>query len=576
MNLHAIYHITDVPYAYAEDENNLFIMIRTGKKDVKGCRLFYKDRYDWENPFNVKNMELRNRDNLFDYFETVINLEKNRYRYFFELEGWDGNILYYNERGFHGKSVCEAGAFEFPYIASADVYNSPSWAREGIVYQIFPDRFCNGDKSNDPSGVKSWGDDVTTASMFGGDLEGIINKLDYLKELGITIIYLTPIFLSTTNHKYNTCDYYKIDPHFGDIDTVKRLVKNAHERGIKIILDAVFNHSGSDFFAFLDVVKNQEKSKYKDWYFINEFPVSIEKINYETFADNVSIMPKLNTSNPDVREYLLDVSEFWIKEVGIDGWRLDVCDEVDHFFWREFRKRVKDANREAFIIGEICHEASSFLKGEQLDSIMNYPFRDVMIDYFAKRKITADEMIYELSSKRALYMKKINMNMLNLLGSHDRSRFLTECDNHVERLKLAAAFQYTYIGIPYIYYGDEVGLSGGHDPECRRCMEWDEKRQNRELLNYYKALNKIRKENKVLIYGDFINVCSKGSITEFKRVNNEDVILVILNNCDEENFLKSEDIKGDYINLFTGEKINIFDSIVLKPNDIKILKLCRE
>lgn len=166
------------------------------------------------------------------------------------------------------------------------------------------------------------------------------------------------------------------------------------------------------------------------------------------------------------------------------------------------------------------------------------------------------------------------MNMLNLLGSHDRARFLTECDNHVERLKLAAAFQYTYIGIPYIYYGDEVGLLGGHDPECRRCMEWDEKKQNKDLLNYYKTLNRIRKENKVLVYGDFINVYSQESITAFKRVNNEDVILVILNNCDKENLLKSDNIKGDYINLFTGEKINIFDSIVLKPNDIKILKLC--
>lgn len=572
MNKQAIFHITDVPYAYAENENNLILMLKTSVGDIKNCKVYYKDRYDWENPFNIKDMELKNSDGLFDYFETAINLDENRYRYFFELEDNYGEILYYNERGFHKEPVAESGAFEFPYIAPADVYKSPAWAREGIIYQIFPDRFYNGDKSNDPEGVRPWGEDVTSTSMYGGDLQGIIDKLPYLKDLGITILYLTPVFLSSTNHKYNTCDYYKIDPHFGDVETVKELLRRAHELGIRVLFDAVFNHSGSDFFAFQDVLKNQENSRYKDWYFIKSFPVSTEKVNYVTFANGVSSMPKLNTNNHEVREYLLNVSEYWVKEVGIDGWRLDVCDEVDHFFWREFRKRVKAAKPDSFIVGEICHESSSWLRGDQLDSIMNYPFRDVMVDFFAKRKITAEEMVNELSAKRVLYMKNINMNLLNLLGSHDRPRFLSECGGKVERMKLAAAFQYTYIGIPYIYYGDEIGLSGGHDPQCRKCMVWDEDKQNKELLNYYKALNRIRKDNKVLVYGDYSNIYNKGGVVVYKRTLKDEEILVALNNSDDIFVLEIDDIAGDYVDLLLCTKLKLKCSMELSANDIKILK----
>lgn len=573
MNRQAIFHITDIPYAYAADDDDLALFLKAAAGDIRNCRVFYKDRYDWKNPFNVKAMEKKGTDGLYDYFKTTLQVEKNRYRYFFQIEGMDGEVLYYNERGLHSEPAAERGAFQFPYINKADVYKEVPWAEEGVLYLIFPDRFNNGDKSNDPEGTLTWGDTVSSKSMFGGDLRGIIDKLPYLKDLGVTILYLTPIFLSSSNHKYNTDDYYKIDPHFGDLNTAKELVEKAHSLGMKVLFDAVFNHSGTGFFAFSDVLKNQEKSKYKDWYFIDSFPVSIEKTNYYTFADNAANMPKLNTANPEVREYLLKVSEYWIKEVGIDGWRLDVADEVDHFFWREFRKRVKSANPDAFITGEIQHEASAWLRGDQMDSIMNYPLKEAMVDFFAKRKLSAREMDNELTAERFHYMESINRSLFNLIDSHDTVRFLTECGEDNRRLKLAAAFLLTYIGIPCIYYGDEVGLSGGYDPLCRKCMIWDKDKQNTELHTFYKLLSSIRHQNKVLVYGDYESIYNRDYTLIFKRDYKDNVILVMLNNSDDNYMVKSDNISGNYIDLLANTHISIEGEFEMSPDEIRILKL---
>lgn len=575
MNKHAIYHTTDVPYVYGIDENTLLVRVRTAKNDMDKCLIYYKDRYDWENPFMTKNMILAESDGLFDYFEAEISVDEQRYRYYFELQSREGEAIYLNERGLI-KSLAEPkeqSAFQFAYLNPADVYKDPSWAQEGIVYQIFPDRFYNGDKSNDPRGSSPWGQDVTPDSMFGGDLRGIIDKLDYIEELGINILYLTPIFESSTNHKYNTRDYFKIDPSFGDIETAKELVDKCHKRGIRVLFDAVFNHSGDDLFAFEDVVKNGENSRYKDWFYIKEFPVNKEKVNYLTFANDVWRMPKLNTENPEVVEYLLKVAEYWIREIGIDGWRLDVCDEVDHAFWREFRKTVKKANPEAIIIGEVMHEASSWLRGEQLDGIMNYPIKHLAIDFFGKRAISAEEFNNGLTANRVIYMKKINANMFNLIDSHDTSRFLTECDEKVERLKLAAAFQYTYIGMPYIYYGDEIGMVGGNDPDCRKCMIWDEEKQDKDLFNFYKTLNKIRKENKALVYGNFKTLYKDNNVIAYKRTLDNEEILVILNNNDEAYNLNLQAANGKYIDILSNDtQITLEGIINLHANEVKILK----
>lgn len=574
MNKHAIFHITTVPYAYAKDKDTLTLRIRTARNDMSKVNVYYKCRYDWENPFKEANMKLFGQTDLFDFYEIDVRVEKNRYKYYFELIDREGNKIYLDERGLWEQvaEVPEATGFQYAYIGEADVYEECKWMQEAVVYQIFPDRFYNGDKSNDPEDTLEWGKPVTHTTMFGGDIQGIIDKLDYLQDLGIDLIYLTPIFKSTSNHKYNTADYYEIDPQFGSVELVKEMVKKCHEKGIRVLFDAVFNHSGSDFFAFKDLLKNQEKSIYKDWFFPEEYPVSLEKVNYYTFAKNVRHMPKFNTSNPEVKEYLLKVGEYWVKEVGIDGWRLDVCDEVDHEFWRAFRKRIKAANKDAVIVGEIQHEAVSFLNGDELDSIMNYPFKGALADFFAKSSINEKEFDNIITMNRVSYMDSITRQLWNLFGSHDTARFLQECDGKVERMKLAIVFQFCFIGVPYIYYGDEVGITGGEDPFNRACMIWEEDKQNKELLKLYKKLIAIRKENKELVYGDYKPLYLEDKVIIFERNDGKNSIIIAINN-NEEDYAVNKSFEKKAVDLISGESISLDKGLTLRKMGYKILKV---
>ena len=574
MNKHAVYHVLDVPYAYSKDKDTLVLRLRVARDDVKECSVLYRCRYDWNNEYKRKEMKIVVETELFTYYEVELSVHRNRYRYYFEINDKDNNILIYTERGLVDTDYTNinVAAFQFPYIAEEDLYKEEKWLQESVVYQIFPDRFFNGDKTINHECVKEWGKGkVERHSLYGGDIRGIIEKINYLKELGVDLIYLTPIFKSNTNHKYNTANYFEIDPTFGTLEDAKELVSKCHENNIRIVFDAVFNHSGNDFFAFEDVLKNQDKSNYKDWYFVDSFPVDIKKCNYYTFANNCSNMPKLNTNNKEVTNYLLDVAKYWIKEIDIDGWRLDVCDEVSHEFWREFRKAVKSVKSDAIIIGEIMHEANSFLKGDQLDSIMNYPFKNATIDFFGKHNISAVEYLDILAANRVLYMNSITKQMWNLIGSHDTKRIINECNKNIDRVKLSIAMQFTYIGVPYIYYGDEVGITGGDDPDNRKCMIWDEKKQDKDILNLYKKLIKIRKENKSLIHGSFEVVYCKEEVIGFIREYCNDKILVILNNSEEDHYIKYDN-KENGINLITGESVDFLDKIKIKPLDFMIIK----
>ncbi|WP_294372051.1 glycoside hydrolase family 13 protein [uncultured Clostridium sp.] len=573
MNKYAVYHVTDAPYSYPKNLNTLSVIIRTAKDDIKSCKIHYKTRYDWQNPFYIKEMKISDTNKLFDYYKADISVERNRYRYYFELTDRNGEVEFFDERGFKKEMEIrpEAASFQYPYIAESDAYKKVNWLQESVVYQIFVERFCDGDKSIDPEDALEWGSEVTATSKFGGDIQGIIDKLDYLENLGVNLIYLTPIFKSSSNHKYNTCDYYTIEPQFGTLEKAKELVNKCHERKIKIVFDAVFNHSGSDFFAFKDVLKNQQKSQYKNWYFIDSYPVDTNKCNYYTFADDISTMPKFNTSNEEVKEYLLNVGSYWIDEIGIDGWRLDVCDEVDHCFWRDFKKKIKQKKDDAILIGEIMHEASSFLKGDQLDGIMNYPFKGAMIDFFGKRSINAEQFDDILAKNRVIYMDDINKQLWNLIGSHDTSRFLTECNQKIERMKLAIVFQFTYIGVPYIYYGDEVGLSGGEEPQSRKCMIWNYEKQNSELLELYKKMIRIRKENKTLIYGDYKTIYCKDNVIAFVRKDKKSTMLIVINNTYKKIKIDLK-INHEYLNIITGKNEIINEMIEVNPMDYKIFK----
>lgn len=570
MNKYGIYHITEAPYAYAKDKNTLTLRVKTVRKDIKECIVFYKDKYFEDKPYDKKSMDCIVSTDLFDYFECNISTERNRYEYYFELRDYDNKTVFLTERGVSEKPHYP---YIYPYIAIEDTYEDLKWLQEGVVYQIFPERFCNGDETINPENTMPWGDEKNLSyySKYGGDIQGIINKVDYLSELGINIIYLTPIFKSDTAHKYNTNDYYNIDPSFGDIDKAKELVSKCHEKNIKIIFDAVFNHSGNEFFAFKDLLKNQADSKYKDWYFPDSYPVSFEKGNYYTFGKDHRNMPKFNTNNKDLREYLIGVGEYWIKEVGIDGWRLDVCDEISHDFWREFRKRIKLINKDAIIIGEIMHEGGSFLKGDQLDGIMNYPFKNALTDFFAKKTINAEQFSNILGTNRVNYINSITRQMWNLIDSHDTPRFLSECNNDIKPMKSAIAFQFTYVGVPYIYYGDEIGMNGEQDPFNRRCMIWDKEKWNFEIFDLYKKLIEIRKNNLELIYGSYKELMCQDNIIAFER-NLNDKIVVIINNSDEEKTIKTGE-KYVGIDLINDIKVSLELEIKLKARDIKIIKI---
>ncbi|MNE14999.1 Neopullulanase [compost metagenome] len=406
--------------------------------------------------------------------------------------------------------------------------------KDTVWYQIFPERFANGNPGRKTNVNGQWGDSPKPDSFFGGDLEGITQNLDYLVDLGITGIYLNPIFESPTNHKYDTTDYLKIDPQFGDEETFRTMVKECHARGIRVMLDAVFNHAGYGFAPFQDVLKHGAKSRYADWFHITSFGEEGEQPAYETFAF-VPEMPKLNTTHPEVKEYLLKVSKYWIEEFDIDGWRLDVANEIDHKFWRQFRNTVRSVKEDLYIVAEVWNDAMPWLQGDQFDAVMNYPFTEAVIDFVAKRKIGALSFANEVISHLELYPENVNEVLFNLLGSHDTARILTECKDDKGRLKLAFLLLLTYPGSPSIYYGDEVGLTGDGEDFAfyRKCMEWDPEKQDQDLLSFMKRLIKVRKT-----YGAFTNNARFGlleasndsGLLVFTRGEGKQKIVVALNN----------------------------------------------
>ena len=411
----------------------------------------------------------------------------------------------------------------------------PGWVKDAVFYQIFPERFANGDPANDPPGTESWGGTPTTKNYFGGDIQGIIDHLGYITSLGVNALYINPIFESNTNHKYQTKDYLRIDPHFGTEHTFKTLIDSCHARGIRVVIDGVFNHTGVDFFAFADIRKNGARSKYVKWYNIHSFPLGpVRKPNYEAWWGYGSL-PKLMTQNPEVREYLFGVTRHWMN-LGIDGWRLDVPNEIPHEFWIEWRKLVKSINPEAYIVGEIWENGAPWLKGDQFDAVMNYRFRDACVDFFAKGKTTAHGLDTALARQRAEYPPEVNYALQNLLGSHDTERFLTMCKGDTRAWKLAVLLQMTYPGAPMIYYGDEVGMEGGKDPGCRGTMIWDDQRQNRDMLSFLRGVTALRSKHEVFRRGTFASLTSRDTsgIFTFVRKQGEKTACVVLNRSQAE------------------------------------------
>jgi len=385
--------------------------------------------------------------------------------------------------------------------------DTPEWAKNAVFYQIFPERFHNGNRANDPQGSEPWGSKPTYDNFMGGDLDGVLQKMPYLKDLGVTAIYFNPLFKASSNHKYNTADYMQIDPSFGDLATFKRVIAAAHQNGIKVILDGVFNHTGDDHWAFQDAKKNGKNSKYWDWYTIHGFPVvHTPKPNYNAWW-GFGTLPQLRAKeSPDVQNHLFEVTEYWTRQ-GIDGWRLDVPNEIDSdAFWRTFRKKVRAINPEAYIVGELWHEADRWLQGDQFDASMNYVFRENVLNFFAYEKMAVDDLDRNLSNLRRRYHPEITQVMFNITGSHDVPRVLTEAGGNRNKAKLMSLFQLTYPGTPVVYYGDEIGMVGGKDPDNRGGFEWTASRQDRDMHAHYKRLIALRNSSTALRTGEFRSI----------------------------------------------------------------------
>ena len=497
----SVFHTAALPWAYPLDENRLRVVLRAERGRVASGKAVYGDRYSPPTGLLSAPLLKTASDQDYDYFEAELRLVPPRFRYAFLVN--DGiRSLWLHEGGLSTERPRQS-FFQYPYINKADFFQAPRWLTEGVVYQVFPDRFAKGNPALDPPRVRPWSDESPTESaLYGGDLEGILARLPYLRDLGITVLYLTPIFDSPSNHKYNTTDYYRIDPSFGDGDTLRRLVQECHAAGIKVILDAVFNHCGQEFFAFRDVLRRGKESRYASWFHIDSFPVQTEPIpNYETFSTGIASMPKLRTENPDVRRYLLDVARYWIEACHIDGWRIDVANEVDHSFWREFRSTVKAVNPEAYIVGEIWHEGLPWLMGDQFDGITNYPLREACLEFFARGNWDAQRFAEAIQRNLYIYAEPMLRACWNLLGSHDTERFLTACAGRTDRAALAAVFNLTWLGTPLIYYGDEIGMEGENDPDCRRPMLWERERWDQDLHRLYKKLIRLRTQEPALSRG---------------------------------------------------------------------------
>ncbi len=448
---------------------------------------------------------------------------------------------------------------------------TPAWVRDAVFYQILPDRFAISERVPKAGRLEPWDAPPTNLGFKGGDLLGIAERLPYLVDLGVTALYLTPIFSSASNHRYHTYDYLTVDPLLGGTAAFRELLDAAHAQGVRVVLDGVFNHTGRGFWPFHHLLEAGAASPYRDWFHVDvaaleagrplrAYPSSAERdlapdepelagveglgrrhlssslrrFGYQAWWD-LPALPKLNTDTPAVREYLFGVAEHWLR-FGIDGWRLDVPTEIDDLaFWREFRTRCRAVNPEAYLVGEIWHPAPEWLSGDRFDAVMNYPLATAILGYVAGRHLDWSVVQFHDEYRRQTraldgagfaaaleatlerYDPAVTAVQLNLLDSHDTPRFLTLCSGDRDAYRLAVLLQATLPGAPCIYYGDEIGLEGGPDPDCRRSFPTDPARWDSALHAYVRAAFALRAAHRVLRHGRYRTATVSGAGFAFVR-----------------------------------------------------------
>lgn len=551
MNLSAIYHRMSEQYCYPLDQDQLIINIKTGY-DVDKVYIIHGDPYAagimggnerWSGQKNEIFFKKRLKDHI--WWTTTLRPDYKRCKYYFEIHSGD-ECIYYFEDGFltdeemnqEGKTL---SYFIMPWMNAADVCKTPAWVNDTVWYQIFPERFCNGDPGINPDNVKEWQTGrVGMKDYYGGDIKGIRDRLPYLQDLGITGIYLNPVFEAHSNHKYNTFDYKKVDPAFGTNEDLKVLVKEAHDAGIRVMLDAVFNHTGADHPMWQDVIKNGRNSEYADWYMVNKWPVEQGRDTrdgrYYSFAF-AEYMPKLNTNNQAVQDYLLDIIRFWIEEFDIDGLRFDVGNEVSHSFLKAVRYMTKRMKDDFYLLGEIWHDSVSWLRGDEYDSVMNYPLSTAIADFWVYKHRGKETFEYDINRCFTMYYSQVNDVLFNLLDSHDTNRLFEKAEKNVDIFYQQLAVLFTMPGSPCIYYGTEVIMDGSYDPDCRRCMPWDkidagenalEISEIKDLINMRKSLGACKSRN-----FHFSDDIEDRRVIEYLKIGEQETLQIYLN-CEAE------------------------------------------
>lgn len=527
MNFAAIYHRPESEMAFLGDPQTMHIRLRTAKGDIKTVQLLHGDPYSLRSLASIKPpfyttptpMKKILSDDLYDYWQIAVTEPKKRLAYAFDITSVDGIRTVYTDHGYIQPDDHEAledlnTYFRMPFFQEIDMFHSSEWVKNTVWYQIFPERFANGDRSNDPIGTKKWNasDHPGRQDFYGGDLQGVLDHLNHLQKLGVNGIYFNPLFKAPSNHKYDTEDYYQIDPHFGNAALFKEVVTQAHQRGIHVMLDAVFNHIGDKSLQWQDVLKNGQRSKYAGWFHVNKFPATYTPTKnfeftpdatYDTF-DYTPHMPKLNTANPAVQEYLLEIAKYWIKEFDIDAWRLDVANEIDHHFWKRFHKETTALKPDFYILGEIWHTSQAWLNGDEFSGVMNYSYTGAILDHFINHRISAEQMIDHLSNQLMKYCDQTNQMMFNVLDSHDTARIMTQARGNRNLVKETFAFTFLQPGTPSIYYGTEYGMDGDNDPDCRKPMNWVPDDDGQDMFTFFKKLVALRRNNADLIEGGMV------------------------------------------------------------------------
>lgn len=574
MKFEAIYHRTLGNLCYPFNEDDLIINIKTGY-DVEKVFIHYGDPFatgilggEWKWEGKKEEIPYKKRLKHQLWWTTTLKPEYKRCRYYFELVTSEETWFYFEDGFIDEKQLHIEGkmlqCFTFPWMNKADINVTPNWVNDIVWYQIFPERFCNGDAALNSKGVKPWHKGkVTNKEFYGGDLLGIASKLDYLHSLGITGIYLNPIFEAESSHKYDTTDYMKIDPHFGDNNIFKTLINEAHSKGIKIMLDGVFNHCGPKFEPWLDVVKNGPKSKYFEWFMVNKWPFDDNDRDtrdgrYYSFSFNEE-MPKLNTNNPEVIDYFISVCEYWVKNYDIDGLRLDVANEISHKFCKVLREKMKAIKPDFYILGEIWHDSINWLQGDEFDAVMNYPLTSSIGDFWIDESLTKNDFEFTINRCYTMYMQQNNDVLFNLLDSHDTERLISRVKNiNVFYQQLAILF--TMPGSPCIFYGTEIALEGGHDPDCRRCMPWDEIESGKydDKISIMNQIIKLRKEEQLFKSRNFHfpNTIKNNRVIEYIKLDEYDNKLEVLINCSNETISIKGEGKVLFSNLYSNNRLH--------------------